>query len=373
MTSAPHVLHVLEALEGGTARHLVDVVSSATGSRHTVVVPPVRVGGLTDELATPRLRRAGASVELLRMHRTPWSPANAVALRSLRRLIRRLAPDVVHGHSSIGGLLARVAATGTGVPTAYTPNGITQVRAGIAVERALRRRTDAFVAVSTTEADHARVLGVVGSARLAVIPNGIEPEAPPAPLDLRAHLGIDRSTPLVGSIARLVPQKAPEDLIAAWGVVAQHVPSARFVLIGAGELEAETEAAVDALGIRDRFTRIPALADAAGVLDQLDVFSLASRFEGGPYAPLEAMRAGTAVVLTDVVGSRDTVEDGVSGVVVPVGEPAALGAAIVSLLHDGSRRQAIAAAGRTRVAERFTLDAMGAALDELYRELATPR
>ena len=101
-------------------------------------------------------------------------------------------------------------------------------------------------------------------------------------------------------------------------------------------------------GARGRLHRIPSLDGAGGVLDQLDVFLLASRFEGGPYAPLEAMRARTAVVLTDVVGSRDAVEDGESGRLVPPGRPDLLGAAVADLLLDDQERTRLAAGGRAR-------------------------
>jgi glycosyltransferase involved in cell wall biosynthesis len=368
--TGPAVLHVMEALEGGTARHLVDVVTHATGTEHHVAIPARRVGGLTDELAAGRMRDAGATVHEVAMHRTPWSPANLTALRRLRALVREVRPAVVHGHSSIGGLLGRLAADPDRTPTVYTANGITTVRVGVAVERALRRRTTAFVATSTSEAEHAARLRLTRGVRVVVIPNGIELEPPPAPLDLREHLGLAPGTPLAGSISRLVPQKAPEDLVAAARTVVDAVPDAHVVVIGDGELADEYERAVDAASLRGRLHRIPALPDAGGVLDQLDVFLLASRFEGGPYAPLEAMRAGTPVVLTDVVGSRDAVEAGASGLLVPPGEPAALGAAVAGLLRDPEARARLGAAGQARVRERFDVRAAGAALAALYAELA---
>jgi glycosyltransferase involved in cell wall biosynthesis len=359
---------VLEALEGGTARHLVDIATHAAGSDHEVVVPARRVGGLTDETARPRLEAVGTPIHLLDMRRAPWSPRNAAALVALRRLVRSVQPDVVHGHSSIGGLLARLAAGRT--PVVYTANGLTTVPAGRVVERALARRTRAFVATSSSEGALAEQRHLVGrGGRVVVIPNGIEVEAPPAPLDLRASLGLAATTPLVGSLSRLVPQKAPEDLAAACRRILEAVPEAHAVVIGDGELAAEWEAAVAASGVADRLHRIPTLDGAAGVLGQLDVFLLASRFEGGPYAPLEAMRAGTPVVLTDVVGSRDAVEDGVSGLLVPAGRPDRLADAVVDLLGDPSARARLGAAGRERVAARFDVRAMGAALDELYGSL----
>jgi glycosyltransferase involved in cell wall biosynthesis len=371
--SAPVVLHVLEALEGGTARHLGDIAEHAVGSRHHVVIPPRRVGGLTDETALPRLQAAGATVHHVDLRRTPWAPANAAALRRLRALVRELRPQIVHGHSSIGGLLARLATDRRRTPVVYTANGLTDVRVGVAVERALRRRTSAFVATSESEAEHAASLGVTRGVQVAVIPNGIPLQPPAAALDLRDHLGLAAGTPLVGTISRLVPQKAPEDLVRALAVVLERVPAAHAIVIGDGELVAEYEAAVAATGVAPRLHRIPSLPDAGGVLDQLDVFVLASRFEGGPYAPLEAMRAGTPVVLTDVVGSRDAVVHDVSGLLVAPARPDLLGAAAADLLQDDARRARLGAAGRARMAERFDVRRMGEALDALYRELLAGR
>lgn len=365
------VMHVLEALEGGTSRHLVDVVRHVPSAQHTVVIPPRRVGGLTDEAARDLLLEAGARVLLLDMHRTPWAPANARALWRLRRVLDDERPDVIHAHSSIGGLLARVASWGTRTPTIYTPNGITQVRAGIAVERLLRPRTAAFVAVSESEGELALDLGLIDRGRLSVIPNGIELDLPVAPLDLRAHLGLDPDTPLVGTIARLVHQKAPGDFVAACALVASAVPQARFAMVGSGDLEAEVDAAVEAAGLQDRFFRLTSLPGAAGILGQLDVFALSSRFEGGPYSPLEAMRAGTAVVLTDVVGSKDAVEHGVTGLIVPAGDTDAMAEAITRLLLDRPLRIAMGEAGQARVAELFDVRGMGRALERLYAELVS--
>jgi glycosyltransferase involved in cell wall biosynthesis len=204
---------------------------------------------------------------------------------------------------------------------------------------------------------------------VTVIPNGVDVEAAPCPLDLRAHLGVPDGAPLVGTIARLVPQKAPEDYVAACELIGRAIPDARFVLIGSGELEAEVDAAVARAGLGGRFTRLASLPGAAGVLAQLDVFALSSRFEGGPYSPLEAMRAETPVVLTEVVGSRDTVEDGVSGLVVPPGDVPAMATAVVGLLRDPQRRRQMGRAGRQRVLTHFDVRAMGRSLDDLYRRV----
>lgn len=366
----PRVLHVLEAVETGCARHLADLVTHARDAEHHLAIPRERIGGHTDHAAVAACRAAGAEVHLVEMRRSPTAPANARAVARVRRLLRRLDADVVHGHSSMGGVVARLAATGTRARRAYTPNGIATGGLATAVERALRRATDRFVAVSASEAEAAVARGFTDAAHLVVIPNGIDP-TPPAPRPLRPLVAAPDDVPLVGSMGRLVPQKAPEVLVDAWARVAAARPDVRFVLIGDGapEVASSIDAALERPPLAGRARRLPFLADAAAHLGDLDLFVLTSRFEGGPYSPLEAMRAGVAVVLTDVVGNRDAVADGRSGVLVAPDDPAATAAAVLALLADGSRRAALVSGGAEQVG-RFDAARMGGAYDALYAELA---
>ncbi len=111
------------------------------------------------------------------------------------------------------------------------------------------------------------------------------------------------------------------------------------------------------------------LPGAAAVLASLSAFLLVSRCEGGPYAPLEAARAGVPLVLTDVVGCRDVVEDGRSGLLVPRDADAAA-AAVLRLLDDRVLAARLTAAMGERLAERFDVRAQGAAHDALYARLS---
>lgn len=361
------VLHVLEALEGGTARHLVDLVRHAEGVEHHAAVPAERTSGVTDRLAVDRIRAAGGTVHVVPMDRRPVRPGNVQAHRALRRLVLGTTAQVVHGHSSIGGALARAATVGTRVPVVYTPNGLATGRGALAVEHLLGRRTSALIAVSESEADLVRRLRLVDPRRLHVVPNGIELE-PPDPLQpsLRARLGIDAATPLVGTVARLVPQKAPELFVQTCAAVAAVRPDARFVLVGDGPRRAALHRAVAAARLAERFHHVPELPGAAGALGELDVFVLHSRFEGGPYTVLEAMRAGVPVVVSDVVGNRDAVVAGVTGSLVPLGDVDATARAVLELLDDAASAAAIVDAARTRLAERFDVRRMGAETVAVY-------
>lgn len=367
------VLHVLEALEGGTARYLVDVVRMAEGVEHHVAIPSQRVGGLTDRAATDRMRAAGAVVHITEMRRSPLLPRNGAALAGLLGLVHRTRPKLVHGHSSVGGALGRVVGTVTGRPRVYTPNGLAPGWAALAVERGLGPMTDRLVATSASEATLVLARRLVPARRLVTIPNGIEVEgwAPPAGTpDLRSLLGLAPGVPLVGTISRLVAQKAPERFTRLAGLVLDARPDAHAVLVGDGPLREAVDPGHLPSGAASRFHHLPTLDDAGAVLGQLDVFVLTSRFEGCPYSPLEAMRAGTSVVLTDVVGSRDVLVDGSSGHLVPEDDHGAMAVLVLDLLANDARRRALGAAAREHV-RRFDVREMGRAVANLYAELST--
>ncbi len=366
------VLHVLEALEGGTARHLVDLVRTVAAVEHHVAIPTRRVGGLTDLAAAGHMAAAGAVVHVTEMRRSPVRARNAAALGQLAALVHRTRPAIVHGHSSIGGALGRAVGTAARLPRVYTPNGLAQGRAALAVERMLGPMTDRLVATSSSEAALVLARRLVPADRLVLIPNGIEVdgwEAPATTPDLRALLGLDRGVPLLGTISRLVAQKAPERFSRLAGIVLAERPDAHALLVGDGPLRQAVDPSRLPAGTADRFHHLPGLPDAGAALGQLDVFVLTSRFEGCPYAALEAMRGGAPVVLTDVVGSREVVEDGVSGHLVPEHDVPAMARLVLDLLADPTRGQAVGAAGRAHV-RSFDVAHMGQALATLYADLA---
>jgi glycosyltransferase involved in cell wall biosynthesis len=166
-----------------------------------------------------------------------------------------------------------------------------------------------------------------------------------------------------------VPQKAPLDYVKACATVARERPGAHFVLIGSGPLESAVDKEVLRLGLSRCFHRLEVLPGAAAALGDLDVLVSTSRFEGGPYAPMEAMRASTPVVLSDVVGNRDAIEHGMSGLLVPEGDLDGFATAILTLLRDDDLRARLGAAGRARVDRRFDVAAMGRALTGVYHEV----
>jgi glycosyltransferase involved in cell wall biosynthesis len=171
-------------------------------------------------------------------------------------------------------------------------------------------------------------------------------------------------------IARLASQKAPEVFVRAFARVHQVRPEVRALVVGDGEQRGEMEALARHLQISDAIQFLGHRSDVPELLCAMDMVVLTSRYEGLPYCLLEAMACALPVVATRAPGTVDVVEDGVTGLLAPVDAPDSIAAAILSLLAAPERARALGEAGRRRVEERFSLSAMLAAHEALYRRLS---
>jgi glycosyltransferase involved in cell wall biosynthesis len=376
----------MECTIGGTRRHLRDLV-------HGLLARGVEVEVACAARRDPRMRQdmaamtaAGARVHELPMVRAirplrdSWHTLRLAALVCDRRF------DVIHTHSSKAGALGRAAGwLASSAARVHTPHtyafsfdggaGQGGESAGpvglvLASERWLGRITHQVVHVSGSEMAEGRELGASPDGRGRVIHNGIDPTEfaePSGGPALREELGIPAGAPLVGSIGLLNDAKGFDVLVEA----ATHLPPATHVLIvGHGEREARLRAQAESLGLAERVHLAGWRDDLHPALDAMDVFALPSRWEGLPYALLEAMAAGLACVSTDVNGSRDIL--GVEppcGLLVPRQDPPALAAALVRLLQDERLRTELAGRAPARVAEAFTLEHMVERTLALYGEL----
>jgi glycosyltransferase involved in cell wall biosynthesis len=380
------ILHVIEAIDGGVKRHLLSIVASLDRERFDLEVAGPTARPETGEGATfvADLEAHGVPFHPIEMRRSISVLHDLRSLATLCSLIRRRDFDIVHGHSSKGGFLARLAGWLTGRTTLYTPNALYFLRHPpgrkrslyVALERLARPFTSAFVAVSPSERDVAVHERLVPADKIVVIPNAIEPEwlapIPSAREEMRAELGIPDSAVVVGCVARLTPQKDPESLVRAVGeVIVRTKTPVYFVWVGDGELADRVGRLVHESGHEERYRLVGFRRDVRRVMCCFDVFALTSRYEGMPYALLEAMALGLPVVATDVIGTRDVVENAVNGFLVPPASPSATAAALLPLVESRALRAEIGRRGHATVAERYTLDAMTGRLESLYAEVVT--
>ena len=243
-------------------------------------------------------------------------------------------------------------------------------RAGyVAIERYLGRRTDVFLAVGGAVAAEAVRRGIAAPDRVRVINPAIswpaEPVRPGRPGRARRRLAVPVGCSVVGTVGRVDYQKAPESFVDA--LAALDRPDVYAVWIGDGPLRRDMERRVDRRGLRDRFRCVGHRDDVPGLLPGLDVFVMASRYEGLPCAVAEAMTAGLPVVATAVNAVPDVVLPGETGLLASPEQPQQLAAAIRYMLDEPTEAARMAAAGQRLIGDRFTPDALGTVLDAAYR------
>ena len=359
------VLQVLEATEGGTRRHLVDLVMHLDPARFAVSVAcsTRRDPAFLDDIRL--LEARGIAVHVLPMRRAVSPLWDAVALVRLVRLMRRGRYDVVHTHSSKAGILGRVAATLSGVPrVVHTPHvfpfdmSVNRMArfCYFQSERFAARLTDCLVCVFPSQRRTAETL--LDRSKVIVVENAVDGRTPAQPVgDGRLQ---------VGMVGRLTLQKGPAYFVEAARLVAARLPQVRFALIGEGPLRVALERQIAATGLGSQFSMAGARDEAADLLALLDVVVLPSLWEGLPYVLLDALAAGKAIVATRVGGVPDVIVDGVNGLLVPPCEPQALASAVLKLLENTAWRATIGEQARKTAAARPGLAMMVARLSEVY-------
>jgi glycosyltransferase involved in cell wall biosynthesis len=292
-------------------------------------------------------------------------PAFALALR-------RSHADIFHAHltwplAAKNALLAAIAARAPAVLATVQLYMDVPVSRGMAVqERLIAAGADRLVAVSQHNACCLEDLVHWPRRKMDVIRNAVAParyQVAPNPA-LREALSGD--SPLVLSVARMSPQKGLQHLLAA----AAEVPEAVFALAGDGPERASLERLAGWLGVSDRIRFLGQRADIAALLAVCDVFVLPSLYEGLPVSVLEAMAAARPVLATAIGGTDEAITDGVSGMLVPPAQPAALAAALRRLLSDAGLRDRLGAAGQARVISDFSTREMVGRIADLYELLA---
>src|SRR5436190_7556052 len=361
-TVAPlsRLLLAAQPLDGGVARHLVTLVEA---------LPP---GGFQVDVACPRSSQAWAALEgrpevtlhAIQAHRHP-EPGDLRSWVTLEGLVGRA--DVVHVHSSKAGFLGRLAAFTRGKRSscAFTPHGWS-FWAADGAEAALYRRLErlaahwcnAIVTLSRDELSAGIEAGIGRPEQYHVIPNGVPLERfalPRAPVRGRILM-----------VGRLAPPKRPDLALRALVGVRERVPEAHLRLVGDGPLRAESEQLAAELGLGDAVSFLGYRDDVPQLLAEAECALLASDYEGGPLAVVEALAAGVPVVATDAGGVGELV--GSAGAVTGP-DASALAAALTDVLVDPGRAASLGAAGRREAESRLSLEHMVGRLVALYGEL----
>jgi glycosyltransferase involved in cell wall biosynthesis len=367
------LLHVITSLNrGGAENHLADLARAQVRRGAQVAVAYLKGDGAWG----PELSVAGVAVHSLGLSRYG---APGPVLR-LRRLIGAFDPALVHAHMPPAELYSSAALLGRSTPFVISKHNDERF-APVAGHRRLARWTAAragrILCISEAVARY-MAGGSPGPSlpadKLAVVHYGLDPAAYAAATGsgaaVRASLGIPPGALVIGSIARLAPQKGLDTLLAAFAALRTEIAQpARLLLVGQGPLEAELRAQAIGLGIAEATVFAGFRRDIPAVLDAFDIFALTSRWEGFGLVLLEAMAASLPIVATRVSAIPEVVGEGAdaAGLLVPPDDAAAAAAALRGYADMAARRRA-GKAGYARLCRRFSLERMVDLTEAVYRE-----
>ena len=362
----PHVMLVITKGEAGGAQSHVLALCEAliVQVRFTVVIGgPNAPSWLGDQLK-------GLGVQVLALPALqetllPWRVWQA--FQGLAELIDTHTPDVVHAHSAMAGLVARMTRMQLDVPVLYTVHGfgfkpqVPWVRRQMAslAERALARWTTQMVCVSQHERELAYQLPIAHE-RVHVIPNGIAHLK--APLETTWH-----DIPHLIMVARMKSPKRHDLLLHALAQVRDklgHELPATFV--GDGPLRAQYVALAEQLGLH-KVTWAGEITHVAPLLAQHDVLVLLSDHEGMPITVLEAMCAGLTIVASDLPGIREQVIAGQEALLV-TNNPDAVAEQLLRLAQEPYLRKRLGKAAQQAFESAFTVDRMAQRVLSLYAQ-----
>jgi L-malate glycosyltransferase len=323
-------------------------------------------------------KRAQEGLDLIPI--APRSEVDFAAGWRLARVIRRLAPDILHAHDPHGVALAGMALSigaasrwkeGRKAPALLASRRVDFHLQPNAFSRWKYRQVDAFVCASDAIRDMLIGDGVPPE-RVVTVHEGIDVDRIDATPIVNVHeaLWLPHHAPLIGNVAALVPHKGQRYLIEAAHLVVQKVPDTRFVILGEGELRAHLEHLVREHRL-EKHVLLPGFrTDVIGCIKGFDLFVMSSVTEGLGTSLLDAMACRKAIVGTRAGGIPEVVDDGRTGLLVEPRDAHQLAGAILRLIQDEPLRQRIADAGYERVRERFTVDRMVAETAALYARLA---
>jgi len=342
--------HIAEALEGGVATYLRTVLPQLAehGFDVTLVCSLNRHWPDAEDIIS-ELETRGVNVHILPMSREINLGEDAISFLSLLRFLWKKHFDIVHTHSAKAGALGRLAAYLTGTRVLYhTPHcfaflrtkGRLQKQLYLAVERILGRITTTLVAVSKSEESAALRYAVVPRSRCTIVNNGLPLEPSTIPTDNNQGtpiFSLNDSRPLVVTASRLVSYKGIHRFLEAAAM--SSIADATFVVAGDGELRDNLCAFVNARGLSYKIKLLGHVTNMEQLYQSATVVVLCSDMEGQPYALLEAMRAGCAIVATNVPGNCELISHGRTGYLVEPAPTAVAEAVDFLLAHEDQRRQ----------------------------------
>jgi len=299
------------------------------------------------------------------------------AVRLLRGLMQERQIHVVRTHGHGANLNGRIAAGLCGIPcipsvhNVYTKTKERKFQRRIA-NNLLGRVSGKVIAVSEAVREDVIRYDHVDPSKVLVIRNGVDTElfSPERTTgSIRKELGLGGDDTVIGFVGRLVPAKGLTYLLDAFADVRKEIEHVKLLVVGRGALLSSLQNMAAEKGLQKDTIFAGERGDIPAVLSAIDIFTMSSEQEGLPNALLEAMSSARPSVVTTAGGMKEVVQDGVTGFIVPVRDPAALSRAVKRLISDKELSRAMGVAAREYIEKNFSILATARVWEKLYRSM----
>ena len=293
------------------------------------------------------------------------------------RLILRERPDIVHTHlfksDFHGRLAARICKVPVVISTAHNNDSWAQRFPLGNLYGLTTHMADRVIAVSEEVREHQIRYTHTPPEKIITIKSGVDVKKFECQhnegLRIRTEFGLSPSTPLIGIVGRLQPQKDHATFLRAARSISDALPDARFLIVGDGPLRDDLTNQARTLNLLPSVIFCGIRQDIPAILSALDLLVFSSKWEGLPVALMEGMAAGKPIVSTNVGGISGVVIENETAILVPPNDPVALANACLRILQDRSLAQRFGNAGLARIREKYSLNAMLHNTQNLYEEL----
>jgi len=338
---------------GGAQAHVRDIANGQKKSKHTIYL--MAGGGKNDHKSFEE----GKIHQIFSSHliRNLNVLSDIKAVFEIRKVVKKIRPDILAIHSSKAGIIGRVVGWSLGIPTVFTVHGwsftegipIKKKRAYILIEKAIGLISDGVITVSEYDKRLALQYRVLPEKKIVTIHNGVHDI-----VDKRVEQIDER--PKIIMVARFSPPKKQLQFLKALSCLTDLRWEMYFV--GEGELLKEAQKFVVDEGLSDRVYFWGNRNDVAELLYKSHLFVLLSDWEGLPLSILEAMSCGLPIVASDVGGVKEAVIQSINGFVIPRDDDADLINKLTLLLTDSSMRIKMGKESRILYEKNFTFDLM---------------
>lgn len=349
---------------GGASVHLLDLASGVQNEHNNVTILSGGNGIVTDLARARNLK----CITLNNLVREISIYKDICGYLELRRIIKKLSPDLIHAHSSKAGILGRLVGKSLKIPVVFTAHGWAftegvpekRRRLYIKIERFIAKFTNQIITVSNYDKNLALKNHVGNDTLITTVHNGIPT------IEKLPRLTSENKLVKLVMVARFDTPKNQKFLIKALSEIKDLSWSMDF--IGDGPSINQSKELVHDLNLSDKINFLGACSDVSERLINSDVFILISDWEGLPLTILEAMRSGLPVIATNVGGIPEAVEHGETGLLVNINDSINLIDSIRKLIESPDMRRNMGRCGEKKFFNEFKFESMLFKTLKIYKD-----